>query len=550
VEQVNKEACLGESIGSVGNVSIWKEATCMEGYEDGPSGMLCATCASTHALGSEGCTECGQLSPWHVVGAAVLMLILAIAMVLIYQYVKKKHKALIEVAPDLIGDIKVFLGLYQVLCSMGSTMQIAYPHSVENFLASVRSPVNIDVLAIPGLACRFRSTVINRFYVAVATPPAIMTAVICWYFLQKCQNKTEGQKERVSWDTCVGRILLLLFLTYTSICTNVFAIFHCFNVDDTRAYIRSDFRYSCYGSFYDTHFRLAILFTLLYTVGIPVISWCFLYSNRRAILGIAEGKELKEQFDYKKHVTASQEFEYYKTDLQSLVPEDQVDKFVTATLTKQLQGEVNHQEIANARAIFRHIDSDNSEDISKDELLLALQMYGVEKDGKKLKNVTMGDTTANGTELDLTFAGKKEALDPQAERTQDNPLSPEDTQEPLVVTLELTNLPKGQDGWDTLKFGNFQELLQKLGTEQMEVSRMQRPGPPSLLRLFQDYKPDFYWWEVLQYAEKFMLVGILGFVEPGSLTQATIGVVVSEVMLLMFVWCDVSREIVRATFKT
>ena len=42
-------------------------------------------------------------------------------------------------------------------------------------------------------------------------------------------------------------------------------------------------------------------------------------------------------------------------------------------------------------------------------------------------------------------------------------------------------------------------------------------------------------WEIYQLLQKVTLVGLLGFITPGSLTQVALGVVVTELMLIAFV---------------
>merc|ERR1712166_1305819 len=59
-------------------------------------------------------------------------------------------------------------------------------------------------------------------------------------------------------------------------------------------------------------------------------------------------------------------------------------------------------------------------------------------------------------------------------------------------------------------------------------------GPSAFKRLYEDYKPDHCLWEIYQLLQKVMLCGLLGFVERGTLTQASLGLVVSETVLLSF----------------
>ena len=44
-------------------------------------------------------------------------------------------------------------------------------------------------------------------------------------------------------------------------------------------------------------------------------------------------------------------------------------------------------------------------------------------------------------------------------------------------------------------------------------------------------------WEIYQLLQKVTLCGLLGFVERGTLTQAALGLVVSETVLLAFMRC-------------
>ena len=60
-------------------------------------------------------------------------------------------------------------------------------------------------------------------------------------------------------------------------------------------------------------------------------------------------------------------------------------------------------------------------------------------------------------------------------------------------------------------------------------------GPTAIKRLYQDYNPENYMWEVYQLMQKVILCGLLGFAWRGSLTQASIGLVVSEVVLVALV---------------
>jgi hypothetical protein len=101
----------------------------------------------------------------------------------------QKLRTVLALIPELIGDFKVFIGLYQVLCSMGPTLEITYPLAVERFIDAIRGFSNFDVFSIPGLACMFGSTVFGKFWVAVFMPPLIFASFYISFLYKRHQSK-------------------------------------------------------------------------------------------------------------------------------------------------------------------------------------------------------------------------------------------------------------------------------------------------------------------------------------------------------------------------
>ena len=58
-------------------------------------------------------------------------------------------------------------------------------------------------------------------------------------------------------------------------------------------------------------------------------------------------------------------------------------------------------------------------------------------------------------------------------------------------------------------------------------------GPHEFETLYMDYKPECYLWEVYQMLQKVTLIGLLTFIERGSILQALIGLLVCSMLLMM-----------------
>ena len=51
--------------------------------------------------------------------------------------------------------------------------------------------------------------------------------------------------------------------------------------------------------------------------------------------------------------------------------------------------------------------------------------------------------------------------------------------------------------------------------------------------LHREYEPQFFWWELVDMSRRFLLVGLFVVLEPGTITQITLGTIVSAVYLLI-----------------
>jgi hypothetical protein len=65
----------------------------------------------------------------------------------------RKVRGFVVLLKEMFNDVKVFLTLYQVMSSMGQTMEISYPPIIAAFIDFVRQFASLDLFALPGLGC-------------------------------------------------------------------------------------------------------------------------------------------------------------------------------------------------------------------------------------------------------------------------------------------------------------------------------------------------------------------------------------------------------------
>lgn len=172
--------------------NVWSNwpSTCTEGYAD----QICATCAAGYASSKEGCSSCGETGLTLVL--SIVVLAGTIVGGLFYRkWLKSRpepedgHQGCcsnyltltIKVVPKLLSDIRVFIGVYQTLTNMGSTLSIKFPPSVELMIAAMTEWVNIDFLSFSAISCIAGINYYGKLWASVIIPASFEFLIYTWY---------------------------------------------------------------------------------------------------------------------------------------------------------------------------------------------------------------------------------------------------------------------------------------------------------------------------------------------------------------------------------
>jgi len=164
---------------------------CAFGY----SGELCASCAEGYSRGKNGCNKCENVAEFATMYFGILLLLLA---PLFYRKWRKKrglttgktttagrYAQMVEVLgrllPAIVGDIRVFIGVYQTLSEMGTTLRITFPPQVETFIAQIRKVVSLDIFSIPTFGCMLGGNYYVKLWVSIGTPVVIIIGIMTSY---------------------------------------------------------------------------------------------------------------------------------------------------------------------------------------------------------------------------------------------------------------------------------------------------------------------------------------------------------------------------------
>jgi hypothetical protein len=298
---------------------------------------------------------------------------------------------------------------------------------------------------------------------------------------------------------CVTAALVMLYLTYPSVSQVIVNMLSCQRVDtsnddDVAAvyYLRADFRIMCYTVRHRTHMAAAGFWICVFPVGVPLLFWAALW--------------------------------YYG------VPRMAADKADTAWLAAACDHAARHARLqpppdVDARTLTTASISDT--------YLEALHDLFCEVDNCSDEE----ETTV------LPCAGAAQLLQCSSQRR----MAPSLTREARLAALlrwcrTCGHLAPAPPRW-ALTSGRLAEEGEEGGGKKTRFASTAPPLPPTAEEvlaedrvgfLFEAYRVECYYWEIVELLRKFLLTSVMSMVSPGSAAQVVMGLLVAFAAVVLY----------------
>ena len=178
----------------------------------------------------------------------------------------------------------------QILSSVTITFDsIPWPITFRTLSLNIQL-ANFDVFGwIQGIdrpdACSLTLPFIQLFYYHMALLPVILIAsMLVYILLGPCFKGKLGSNARI--DTLWQIINLSMFCLYPGLAQRIFQIFRCTTVTfypEKVQYMSNDFNVRCYGDEHTYATHVAIVFMVLFVLGIPAFMFTTLYRNKHIL---------------------------------------------------------------------------------------------------------------------------------------------------------------------------------------------------------------------------------------------------------------------------
>jgi len=182
---------------------------CAPGY----TGKLCAQCAEGYGMKKTGCEFCPSVAQMAGQGGSasfglVFLIIFLVPRLRANKKLQELAVVVSRVAPSLVEDARIMIGVYQVFCSMGMTLNVRFPEDVERLIAWVKGYVSLDLFSLPGLSCLASSTTYyHKLYLQFLFPTVIMGGLYANYLWKRRPNmaklKAMGHGDNPDHDAAV-----------------------------------------------------------------------------------------------------------------------------------------------------------------------------------------------------------------------------------------------------------------------------------------------------------------------------------------------------------
>lgn len=340
-------ACVSD-IGCQGG-NLTGNGLCAIGY----AGPLCSVCADGYFSVSGLCVSCAGdlMTPTLIAYICVFVFLLVMAMAIYYIYFRffRRHfqsefdgrysysdratataadgrfsrAASLHILPDdepipplvklcvawlkknfsqLSSQLKIIVSTYQVITAASTVLDVTMPASFTNF-ADVADFLNLNISGALPFACNGNYNFVDHMFLATLMPMCIggvimIAFLVAWakarFRIQSNPNRRRGAKRRKFNQLRNQYFKYFLYLAYMvlpSVTTIIFQMFPCVNIDPAHEdsgvpdlYLRADMSISCTSNTYYRGVAYAVLMILIYPVGIPGLYLYLLYNRRYLIM--------------------------------------------------------------------------------------------------------------------------------------------------------------------------------------------------------------------------------------------------------------------------
>ncbi|XP_072048071.1 uncharacterized protein [Amphiura filiformis] len=280
--------------GSCANDQGDVQATCGVGYD----GWLCTECSTNYYSWFQYCFQCPEL--WKfVLEVSAILLVFSMVLILAFWHYRRRQEQNRSLIDVIFARFKIVLGFYQVSGAIFSSLHdVSWPSRLSG-LGDILQVLELNILQLVAkphcFIPKLKFNAYDEFIISISFIILVLFSALIGYFCMLCYLtfKQVGQihlRHRMleCKKKCYMYILLLLFITYPSMCNVTLSLLPTgcddFCLDEEDIYcvrkLRTDYSIDC--STKEHHFfTCAAYIALTYVIGFPILLLVLLFIHSR-----------------------------------------------------------------------------------------------------------------------------------------------------------------------------------------------------------------------------------------------------------------------------
>ncbi len=205
--------------------------------------------------------------------------------------------------------LKLFYAYFQLVSGFTFNLAMTFPEPFQGVVNALGF-LNIDIFASIPLACSFTTNYLTSLLATMLTP---LGFALCFLGIHEYQARRSNLEHRN--DFFFQAFLLTLYIVLPSTSSKCFASFRCDPYEvgdgDVEYYLAVDHSINCSSAQYRSLFATALLFILIYPIGVPLLYGVLLWRDRKDLMDPAIAKVLEKHKKIKRmshhHLVATKE---------------------------------------------------------------------------------------------------------------------------------------------------------------------------------------------------------------------------------------------------
>jgi len=197
----------------------------------------------------------------------------------------------------MFGQGKIIISLLQIFSSMPSVLTGVNFSPLFKRMANIVGVFNLDVLSLSSaLGCQYAVRFFDRFLIHLMLPVCCLLAIGAAVLTARaCMSNTHALEKHTKINQAVSKIIVLVvLLIFPGLSTRLFSMFKCtrFRGIDDVVLLVADYSVQCHQDEHATFTVVAIVFLIVYIVGIPFVMFLLLWWHRKHLHDVTSTKHV------------------------------------------------------------------------------------------------------------------------------------------------------------------------------------------------------------------------------------------------------------------